>query len=255
MSLELAPADQPVSLFAGQTPRDVVQAATTAADALHDLIDKQSLSVRIRNREHVLVEGWQACGSLVGVFAVKDGGVRELPWPDTEPHDRAYGYAASYFAVKDGQQVGWGEGRCTRSEKDWAARDDFALSSMAQTRGQSRALRQPLGWVVSLAGYSATPAEEMGGDDPPALRWGPVSTDESVNIAIARLGKIVPAVDAAQLLVDLSNQYGGVPATCTRLISTLYDRWSRAKEATSPDPQQVYPEREPDRPGFRNTGD
>jgi hypothetical protein len=32
---------------------------------------------------------------------------------------------------------------------------------MAQTRATSKALRQPLGFVMTLAGYSATPAEEM----------------------------------------------------------------------------------------------
>ena len=48
-----------------------------------------------------------------------------------------------------------------RSEKSWAGRDDFALRSMAQTRATSKALRMPLGFVVTLAGYLATPAEEM----------------------------------------------------------------------------------------------
>jgi hypothetical protein len=32
---------------------------------------------------------------------------------------------------------------------------------MAQTRATSKALRQPLGFVMTLAGYAATPAEEM----------------------------------------------------------------------------------------------
>jgi hypothetical protein len=32
---------------------------------------------------------------------------------------------------------------------------------MAQTRATSKALRQPLGFVVTLAGFNATPAEEM----------------------------------------------------------------------------------------------
>ena len=40
-------------------------------------------------------------------------------------------------------------------------RDDYALRSMAQTRATSKALRQPLGFVMSLAGFDPTPAEEM----------------------------------------------------------------------------------------------
>ena len=74
-----------------------------------------------------------------------------------------FGFKASFRAVKDGREVGWGEGRCTRSESNWATRDDYQLSSMAQTRAQSKALRQPLGFVVSLAGYATTPAEEVDG--------------------------------------------------------------------------------------------
>jgi hypothetical protein len=32
---------------------------------------------------------------------------------------------------------------------------------MAQTRATSKALRAPLGWIVTLAGYEATPSEEI----------------------------------------------------------------------------------------------
>lgn len=39
----------------------------------------------------------------------------------------------------------------------------FQLSSMAQTRANAKALRNVLSWVVVLAGYRPTPAEEMDG--------------------------------------------------------------------------------------------
>jgi hypothetical protein len=60
-----------------------------------------------------------------------------------------------------GQVVGAAEAECLRSERTWKGRDDYALRSMAQTRAVSKALRGPLGFVVTLAGYEATPAEEM----------------------------------------------------------------------------------------------
>ena len=44
---------------------------------------------------------------------------------------------------------------------NWSGRDDYALRSMAQTRAVSKALRLPLGFIVALAGYEATPADEM----------------------------------------------------------------------------------------------
>jgi hypothetical protein len=61
-----------------------------------------------------------------------------------------------------GDLVGAAEAECRRDEPTWAKRADYALRSMAQTRATSRALRGPLGFIVVLAGYSATAAEEMG---------------------------------------------------------------------------------------------
>jgi hypothetical protein len=40
-------------------------------------------------------------------------------------------------------------------------RDDYALRSMAQTRALSKCLRAPLGFIIQLAGFAATPAEEI----------------------------------------------------------------------------------------------
>jgi hypothetical protein len=64
-----------------------------------------------------------------------------------------------------GQVVGAAEAMCTHSENTWRNRDEYALRSMAQTRAVSKALRLPLGFVMQLAGYEATPAEEMPTDD------------------------------------------------------------------------------------------
>jgi hypothetical protein len=59
-----------------------------------------------------------------------------------------------------GALVGAAEASCTRDEPNWRDKPDYALRSMAQTRSTSKALRLPLGFVVALAGYEATPAEE-----------------------------------------------------------------------------------------------
>lgn len=67
-----------------------------------------------------------------------------------------------------GQIVGAAVARCLREERNWKSRDEFALLSMAQTRATAKALRLPLGFVMSLAGFDATPAEEMPKADEPA---------------------------------------------------------------------------------------
>ena len=80
MSTDLAVRDG-ATLFAGATPQAVIEAATEAATELHSVIEQRNLYQRIGGREHVLVEGWQTCGVITGVFAVKDGGVEPIPWP------------------------------------------------------------------------------------------------------------------------------------------------------------------------------
>jgi hypothetical protein len=89
--------------------------------------------------------------------------------------DEPFGWEARVIArTRMGEVVGSAEAECLRSEDAWSftpppnkygktppARDDYALRSMAQTRAVSKALRLPLGFVMQLAGFNPTPAEEM----------------------------------------------------------------------------------------------
>ena len=207
MSTDVAtvPRDTEVSLFSGATPDAIINVAADVATKFADIVKRQQLYQRIGQRDHVLIEGWQTVGALVGVFAVKDGGVVELPWPELGPlgerpedpgrepprsaptwptwdgaraalarweHHRAlidarseglaFGYKASFQAVnRAGQVVGWAEGHCDRTERSKVGIDNYALKSWPQTRGQSRALAAGLRFIVKLAGYATTPAEDM----------------------------------------------------------------------------------------------
>ncbi len=147
---------QQVTLFGTNDPEEVVAAATVAAKPLAQAVREQGLVVQIRKGEHVRVEGWTMLGSMLGVFAVADGD------PEPVEIDGAFGFKASMKAVtRSGDVVGGGTSYCMRSESDWRNADVYALAGMAQTRATSRALRQPLGFVMKLAGFSPTPAEEM----------------------------------------------------------------------------------------------
>lgn len=173
---ELVPAPSaPATLFRTDDPKIVLERATELADTLKPLIAKQGWSTKIGDREHVHIEGWQSLGGMVGVFST-DPQVTEIPWPPDERLTkqlrliRGKGYAFGFKALAQartmsGQIVGGGEGECRRTEKDWATRkgkvvDDYALRSMAQTRASSRTLASPLRFIVELAGYAGTPAEE-----------------------------------------------------------------------------------------------
>lgn len=151
---ELLPAvreSAPVNLFGTDDPSEVVRRATSVANELKNVLRDQKLISNISGKEHVRVEGWTLLGTMLGVFPVCE-------W--TRKLDN--GWEARVEArTLTGAVVGAAEAECLRSESKWKSRDDYALRSMAQTRATSKALRQPLGFVVSLAGFDPTPAEEM----------------------------------------------------------------------------------------------
>jgi hypothetical protein len=159
-----------INLFHTQDPVEVVRRATETAEALAKVLRDQELVVNISNREHVRVEGWTLLGSMLGVFPV-------VEW--TRPVED--GWEARVEArTLAGAVVGAAEAQCLRSEKEWGPnptrgkpKDDYALRSMAQTRATSKAMRHPLGFVVSLAGFDPTPAEEMPRDAAEARVEGP----------------------------------------------------------------------------------
>jgi hypothetical protein len=146
-----APPQPPITLFRTEDPYEVVTKVTETAHALGAVIRKQKLDVSIQGRRYVKVEGWTLLGSMLGVFPV-------CSWTRKLENGWEARVEARTLA---GAVVGAAEAECLRSERSWAQRDDFALRSMAQTRATSKAMRQPLGFVVALAGYESTPAEEM----------------------------------------------------------------------------------------------
>ncbi len=159
MSTDLEVVEQPQSmtLFRSDEPDEIIARATSTAGSLAKVIRSQKLAVTISGREHVRVEGWTLLGTLLGVFPY-------LVWARPMENDGqpTWAWEARCEArTMDGRVVGSAEAMCSRSEKTWANRDDYALRSMAQTRATSKALRQPLGFVMALAGFEATPAEEM----------------------------------------------------------------------------------------------
>ncbi len=147
----------PVTLFRTDDPDIVLQRATATADALVRVVrdPKRKLISTISGREFPLVECWTLLGTLVGVFPV-------CIWSRPVTVGEETGWEARVEAhTRDGAIVGAAEAMCMRSERNWSKRDEYALRSMAQTRATSKALRLPLGFVMTLAGLEATPAEEM----------------------------------------------------------------------------------------------
>lgn len=175
---------------------------------------------------------------------------------------KAWGYVAAFRAEKDGREIGWGEGRVDRSERTWAGRDDYALSSMAQTRGQSRALGAPLRFIVKLSGYEPTLPDDMPEERAPAeasvppppepymvgdreikVRWdqklGAVTDDdEQLGVATRAIGVIDPNVDAADFMVQMGKFFDGVPMACVTMLRGLANFIGDARAAQPDKPQE-----------------
>lgn len=159
---ELATVQQaaPTTLYGTNEPVAILAHATAQANALAQVIEQKHLYATINNRKHVLLEGWTTLGALVGVFAVP---VWTRP---IEDNGERIGWEARVEArTMAGQIVGAAEAECLTTERHWGERDDYALRSMAQTRASSKALRLPLGFIMTLAGFDATPADEMPRED------------------------------------------------------------------------------------------
>jgi hypothetical protein len=188
----------PPGLFGTDSPRAVIERATEISDELARVIHDKRLYARIAGKEHVLVEGWTLLGSMLGLY------------PYTVWTRRLEdGWEARVEArTVDGRAIAAAEAECLRAERKWAKADDYALRSMSQTRATSKALRQPLGFVMQLAGFEATPAEEI----PAELTASPpeadpdqdkIETDLSpTRDQMARVGRLLDELDIRDPGVD-----------------------------------------------------
>ena len=150
-----------VAMFRTDDPLEIMERTAEIATAMKRFVSQQGLTVQIKGRTYIEVEGWQMLGMMLGVAPVVkathpvDGGWEAI----VELHDRT------------GRVVGAGEAECLTSEKDWKTRDDYARRSMAQTRAIGKAYRNTFGFIAKAAGYEVLPAEEADGQpaEAPAL--------------------------------------------------------------------------------------
>jgi hypothetical protein len=147
-------------LFRSDDPDEIINQATRTADALAKVIHEQRLAIQISGRNHVRVEGWTLLGTF---FGIQPYTVWSRPLVDPQVPDAPHvGWEARVEArTVDGRVISAAEAECRYDERNWKGRDSYALRSMAQTRATSKAMRLPLGFVLALAGFDTTPAEEM----------------------------------------------------------------------------------------------
>jgi hypothetical protein len=142
-----------------RAPDIVLAEARKAARALKDVIEAKPHKVMFNGEHYLCFEDWQTVGRFYGVTAKV---VHTTPVEFGEVH----GFEARAVAVRsDGAEISAAESMCCNDEPNWRSKPMFQLRSMAQTRAAAKALRNVLAWVVVLAGYNPTPAEEMTGTE------------------------------------------------------------------------------------------
>ena len=142
-------------LILQQVPAETLAEAHRAAVALQEVIRHKAKPVIFNGEQYLEFEDWQTVGRFYGVTARVDA-----VDPITIGH--VAGFRAIAVAVQaDGRVRSSAIAYCTDDEPTWRGKPLFQRASMAQTRACARVLRQVLGWVVVLAGYRSTPAEEL----------------------------------------------------------------------------------------------
>jgi len=126
--------------------------ATDVADALSDVLENQGLSIELKKGQpkYVTAEGWNTLGTILGTYACTE---EVVPLTDGKK-----GYKA-VVSIMQGDKV------LSRAEAIAVfgsfQKDAPSVYSMAQTRAMGKAYRMAFSWIIKLAGYQATPAEEM----------------------------------------------------------------------------------------------
>jgi len=158
-----------------RAPAELVAAATAVADALAGMIKDRKLYSNISGRRYVRCEGWTTLAAMLGVTP------HEV---QVTEQDGVFTAIVELRRLVDGQPIARASAECgAPDELDrggkalWSARPRYARRSMALTRATAKACRLAFSWVMTLAGYEATPAEEIPPGGPAGERPTAVDAD------------------------------------------------------------------------------
>jgi hypothetical protein len=239
---EIAINDTEASVFAKNFATVITDAAAVATE-LVKLLEPDTKSNRpaayvvIGSNKHVKAEGWTTMGGMIKVF----------PHLENEPiwlNDNQDCRAVIVLKTLDGQICGRASAICSFTEQEpdkiwsetykkkinqknpdgtikmkarWA--DRYAVESMAQTRAIGKAFRDSFSWIMRLAGYSPTPAEEMTETMAQEINKTEVPAKEAVKTAEGVKQQPEPSADYT---LDVSPLYGSadrVDVVCAEIMN------------------------------------
>ena len=145
-----------------------IEPAVKVADVLKRVVEAQGLVITGLNKKkpdekYVLKGGWEMLNTFMGITPVTRV-IDEI----RNDKQRIVGYKASCTLLKDpiyengeikgGKVMGYAEASATR---EGYQKETSTMMSMAQTRAYNKATRNCMGWIMQMAGFQGTPAEEM----------------------------------------------------------------------------------------------
>jgi len=135
------------------TPSELIASATAIAKELSNIVNDRKLYTNISGKKYVRVEGWSTMGAMLGVLPREKSIVE---------HDNGdFEATVELIRASDGCIIGQGSAIVGSDEQSWSTRPRYARRSMALTRATGKAFRLGFSWIMSLAGYEVTPAEEI----------------------------------------------------------------------------------------------
>lgn len=178
MTTTLTPIEGGLSVIG--SPQQILKQHQEVANLLMDFVLKQNLFQQIGKNRHIYIEAWQFCGHFYGITAKER---QTDPYVDELTGAAGFKSTADIVLINKDQVISSASALCLNNEDNWNVRPKYEwkngdrqqigevrvpsqqLASMAQTRAMSKALSNVLRFVVVLAGFSTTPAEEMTGDE------------------------------------------------------------------------------------------
>lgn len=234
MSSEMVVVDAPVAARMENAPEVVLAEAQKAAAALKKVIQGKPKPVTINGETYLEFEDWQTVGRFYGYTAGTETA------PEYVELGGARGFKATAVALDShGVIRSRATAFCMDDEERWGKAPTYQLASMAQTRANAKALRNVLSWVTVLAGYKATPAEEMDGVKAAPPARGPKPAAGPACPKCGPAGKVIASKYAAK--------DGTHPWVCLECKA----KWGNADAAKAFPPEDDEWNPDTDEPGAR----
>lgn len=168
--------DEILQIRMGRNPETLIKEASLCAEALMRVVKKNGWAINFGGKkDHLWFEAWAFLATMYRVTPRIVPGMTKLM-----EIGGVVGYEAEAeaFHVPSQTIISTGNAMCLNDEENWGLRPKyegrgpdrkkigdvavplFQLRSMAETRAMSKALKGPFSWVVAMAGFAPSTAEE-----------------------------------------------------------------------------------------------